>query len=64
MSASVDVFITADQNLLHQQNLHMAQVGIIVLIASTNRLPDLLPLVSETLRIISSIRPGELVEVS
>lgn len=35
--SAFDVFITADQNLQYQQNLHSSVIGIIVLIAPNNR---------------------------
>jgi predicted nuclease of predicted toxin-antitoxin system len=38
-----DVFITADQNLRFQQNLTGSKLGVIVLVAASNKLDDLLP---------------------
>jgi len=38
--------LTTDQNLHYQQNLQQAGVAVVVLVASSNRLPDLLPLLS------------------
>ena len=57
------ILLTTDQNLRYQQNLLQAGVSIIVLIASSNRLPDLLPLVPETRNAIKSIVPGEVIEI-
>ncbi len=37
------ILLTTDQNLRYQQNLQQAGVSVIVLIAPSNRLPDLLP---------------------
>jgi PIN like domain len=45
-----EVFLTVDQNLRFQQNLSGAGVGIIVLVAPTNRLADLVPLMSRSKR--------------
>ena len=39
------VFLTTDQNLRYQQNFRGLQVAVVVLIAPTNRLDDLIPLV-------------------
>ncbi|HEV2946582.1 MAG TPA: hypothetical protein VGX70_04360, partial [Gemmataceae bacterium] len=58
-----EVFLTVDQNLRFQQNLSGAGVGIIVLVAATNRLADLLPLIPRVLSAMSSIQPGQLIEV-
>ena len=59
-----DVLITADQNIQYQQNLDRGGPAIIVLVAESNRLQDLLPLVPGALTTLTSIRPGELVEVT
>jgi len=56
-----EIFLTVDQNLRFQQNLSGAGVGIIVLVAATNRLADLLPLIP--LSAMSSIQPGQLIEI-
>jgi len=55
--------ITTDQNLRYQQNLQQAGVAVIVLVASSNRLPDLLPLITDTRKVLNTITPGEVIEV-
>src|SRR5947209_16425819 len=50
-----EVLLTVDQNLRHQQNLQAAGVAVIVLVAATNRLVDLLPLMPSTLASLGSI---------
>lgn len=57
------ILLTTDQNLRYQQNLQQAGVSVIVLIAPSNRLPDLLPLIPETLNAIESIVSGEIIEI-
>jgi len=42
-----DVFLTADQNLQFQQNLGTLPLAVIVLVAQTNKLENLRPLVPE-----------------
>ena len=44
-----DVFITADQNLQYQQNLATLPLAVVVLIARSNRIGDLRPLVPDLL---------------
>jgi len=39
-----EVFLTADQNLQFQQNISQSRLGVVVLVASSNKLEDLLPL--------------------
>jgi hypothetical protein len=58
-----DVFVAVDRNLSFQQNLAAQQIVVIVLYAKTNRLADLLPLVSDLLRAIDSAKPGAVIEL-
>ncbi|MEH2401233.1 DUF5615 family PIN-like protein [Nostoc sp.] len=60
---SFSILLTTDQNLRYQQNLEQAGVAVIVLIASKNRLPDLMPLIPEPQKVINGIVPGEVIEV-
>jgi hypothetical protein len=47
-----DVFITVDRNLPYQQNLTVLDLAVLVLVARSNRLADLQPLVPEILAVI------------
>ena len=58
-----DLFITADRNLEFQQNLAQSSLRVIVLIAPSNALEDLLPLVPDILEAISAIQPGQVVRI-
>ena len=57
------VFLTTDQNLRYQQNFRGLQVAVVVLIAPTNRLDDLLPLMPTVRTVLGTIQPGAFVEV-
>ena len=59
-----EVLLTIDQNIRHQQNLQAAGVALIVLVAASNRLADLVPLMPTVLTSLGSIRPGDVVEVT
>lgn len=59
-----EVLVTADQSLRHQQNLRAAGVAVVVLIAGSNRMADLLPLIPAALASLSSLRLGEVVEIT
>jgi hypothetical protein len=59
-----DVFLTTDQNLRYQQNLQAAGIAVLVLVAPTNRLSDLVPLMPSALAFLATIQPGDLVEVT
>lgn len=57
-----DVFITIDKNLNYQQNLERTRIAIVVLVAPSNRLADLRPLMAEVRDLLPSIRPGQMVK--
>ncbi|MGB5973333.1 MAG: DUF5615 family PIN-like protein [Nodosilinea sp.] len=57
------ILLTTDQNLRYQQNLEQAGVAVIVLVAQSNRLPDLVPLIPDVRSVLSTIAPGEVIEV-
>ena len=59
----VDVFITADRTVL----THLpptSPLGILILVAPTNRLADLLPLVPAIRRALATIQPGHRIRLS
>ena len=58
-----DAFLTVDMNIAHQQNLKNLPIAIIALVANSNRLADLLPLVPKVLDVLKAIHPGEIVRV-
>ena len=55
-----DVFLTRDRNLQYQQNLKSFDLAVIVLIAPTNDIEDLRPLMPEVNRVISNIARKEI----
>jgi len=59
-----DALITADQNLEYQQNPSTLPIAVVVLIAPSNRLADLLPLVPNLLLALGRLEPRQLVRVS
>ena len=58
-----DAFVTADQNLEFQQTLTGSPLHVVVLLAPTNVLDDLLPLVPALLGALETIRAGEIARV-
>ena len=60
--AGVDVFITTDQNLRHQQNLQARRISILVL--PTTRWPQIRLHTAEVLAAVNAIRPGEFRELN
>jgi predicted nuclease of predicted toxin-antitoxin system len=59
-----EVLLTSDQNLRHQQNLKAAGVAVVVLVAASNRLSYLVPLMNSVRGSLSSLVPGAVVEIN
>jgi len=57
------ILLTTDQNLRYQQNLQQAGVAVIVLVARTNRLTDLVSLIPEVRKVLNQITSGEVIEI-
>ena len=62
-AATFDVLLTADQNIQFQQNLETLPLAVVVLIAESNRLESLEPLVFDVLDALKSLKPRTLVLV-
>ena len=58
-----DVFVTADQNLQYQQNLSKLPISVVVLVARSNRMDTLRPLIPRLLSAIGSLEPRTLVRI-
>lgn len=58
------ILLTTDRNLRYQQNLQQVEVAVVVLVASSNRFSDLLPLIAEACKVLETIAPGEVIEVN
>jgi hypothetical protein len=61
---SFEVLVTVNQSIRHQQNLQSAGVAVLVLVAPSNRLADLVPLVPSAQSALGSIKPGDVVEIT
>jgi hypothetical protein len=59
-----DVLLTADQNLEFQQNLSRAGLGVLVVVAPSNALEDLLPLVPGILAALPKTAPGGVIRIA
>jgi hypothetical protein len=62
-AAGFDVFVTADRNLEYQQNLSQAQLGVVLLLAPSNALEDLIPLVPKLRSAIIKSHSGSMQRV-
>ncbi|MEX2534794.1 MAG: hypothetical protein WD273_04260 [Trueperaceae bacterium] len=63
-SAGFEVFVTNDRSIEHQQNLAKVGLGIIVLDAPSNKLPDLQVRVDGALEAIAAVRKGQVLHVA
>ena len=62
-TAGFEVFLTSDRNIEFQQNLKQAELFVMVLVAFTNKLEDLLPLVPAVLVALKDSASGRLVRI-
>jgi hypothetical protein len=53
-----DIFLTSDRNLSHQQNLSTFDIAVVVLVAPSNRIDDLRPLVPRVLEVLPTAKRG------
>jgi hypothetical protein len=58
-----DVVLTADQNIEFQQNLAKLPIAVVVLVATTNRIESVEPLVPEVLAALGTIQPKTFLRV-
>jgi len=58
-----DIIVTLDQHLSEQQNLPRFSIAVVVLVARSNALHDLLPLLSPLLMVLPKARKGEATRV-
>jgi len=59
----VEAFVTTDRNLEYQQNVAAPGFAVVVLVAVTNTLQDLLPLAPALLLALEHSRPGQVTRV-
>lgn len=63
-SQEFQVLLTGDRNLEFQQNLATLPIAVMVLIAVSNRIESLQPLIPAVLEALKTIQAGQLVHVS
>ncbi|HEX8196783.1 MAG TPA: DUF5615 family PIN-like protein [Pyrinomonadaceae bacterium] len=59
-----EVLITVDKNIEYQQNTAALPLAIVILAATSNRLESLLPLIPNALKVLETIKTGDVVRVS
>ena len=58
-----DALLTMDQGFEHQQNLSQRRIAILLLVARSNQIEDLAPIVPAALKALGGIGPGQVVRV-
>lgn len=58
-----DALLTADQHIEFQQNVKTLPLAVVVLIAESNRLESLEPLLPDILQVLETLQPNVLVRV-
>src|SRR6185295_17688892 len=61
--AEFDVFLTVDQNLKYQQNLASLSIGLILLVARSNALRALSPLMPRVREALETIKRGDFIRI-
>jgi predicted nuclease of predicted toxin-antitoxin system len=59
-----EVLITMDQGFEYQQNLGDRKIALLLLVAPSNQLEDLAPLIPSALALLRTIQPGGVIRVS
>ena len=62
-SDEFQVLITVDKNIEHQQSKKDLPLAIIILAAKSNRYESLSPLIPEALRVLETIKTGEIIKI-
>ena len=58
-----DVFLTVDRNLSYQQDVGQLDIRVVVLVARSNRLADLQPLMPQVLETLKTALPRQVTKV-
>lgn len=58
-----DIFLTVDRNLSFQQDVNKFDIAVVVLVAKSNKLTALQPLIPEVLSVLAALAPGQVVRV-
>ena len=59
-----DVFLTVDRHIAFQQNLQGLRIAVIAILAKSNRLGDLRPVMAQVREALSQAKPGAVLKVA
>lgn len=63
MRGEYDVLLTMDGNLEFQQNIAALPFGVLLVLAASNRMAHLVPLVPLILERLPTIQPGQIIRI-
>ena len=63
-ASEFDVLLTVDQGIPYQQNIGGLSLALVIIKAPSNDINDLRPKMSEVLRVLETIQPGQVVQVA
>jgi len=58
-----DVFVAVDRSLKHQQNLAGLRLGVVTLVAPSNEIEALRPLIPRLKHALRKVKPGQVIRV-
>ena len=58
-----DALVTMDKHLIHQQNLSVVRLGIVVVRAASNRRQDIEPLLTEIVAALRAVKPAQVLSL-
>ena len=59
-AGSFDVLLTVDQGVEHQENLTGLRIAVVIMVAASNDIDDLRPLVPAVLEALRTLQTGEI----
>jgi predicted nuclease of predicted toxin-antitoxin system len=62
-NSGFEIFLTLDRGMEYEQNLKGREIAIVLVVARSSQLADLLPQMPAVLDALSSVQPGQLVHV-
>jgi len=60
---SFDALLTVDQGVQYQQDMTGLRIGVVIMVAPSNDIDDLRPLVPEVLEALRGLQPGQITRV-
>jgi hypothetical protein len=60
MGTEYDALVTKDRGIEFQQNLATVSIGVLLILAPSNRMMHLLPLMPAILEALPALKPGQL----